>query len=124
MVFRKYKEVLHRKIIDSMMVYFRKLRIKLHTNSKIIIWHQWRLYLRRKAKKAEKKRKAAEAKAKKKGKYGGGARKSMIVSNPSGLMNSPDKKTTSMVAKPVTTPVKPTSNQVSTENLASTTALP
>jgi len=39
MVFKKYKEVLHRKVIDKMMVHFRALKIKLHTNSKIIIWH-------------------------------------------------------------------------------------
>lgn len=41
--------------------------------------------MRRKAKKAEKKRKAAEAKAKKKGKYGGGVRKSVAAPTPSSL---------------------------------------
>jgi hypothetical protein len=71
LVHRKFKEKIHRIVIDKMMVYFRKLRIELHTNSKIIIWHAWRLYKRRKAAKAEKKKKAAEAKAKKQGKFGG-----------------------------------------------------
>jgi pSer/pThr/pTyr-binding forkhead associated (FHA) protein len=44
-----------------MMVHFRALRKKLHINSVIIIGHQWRLYARRKAIKAEKKKKKAEA---------------------------------------------------------------
>ena len=71
-----------------MMEEFRIKRIKLHTNSKIIIWHQWRLYKRRKAIKAEKKRKKEEAlKAKKKGKYGGYTRKTNPSPTP-GATNS------------------------------------
>lgn len=46
--------------------HFKKLRIQLYINSKIIIWHQWRLYKRRKAAHEEKRRKALEAKEKKK----------------------------------------------------------
>ena len=77
MVARKYKEVLHRKIIDKMMKHFRELRIKLHTDSKIKIWYAWKRYKRKKAIKAEKKRRAAEAKSKKKGKFGGTVRRSV-----------------------------------------------
>ena len=53
-----------------MMVHFRALRKKLHINSVIIISHQWRLYARRKAIKAEKKKKKAEALKSKKAKKG------------------------------------------------------
>lgn len=56
-VWKQYKEIVHRRKIDKMMAEFRVMRLKLHTNSVIIISHQWRLYQRRKAIKAEKKKK-------------------------------------------------------------------
>jgi hypothetical protein len=74
-VWKEYKEIFHRKIIDGMMAHFRVIRIALHTNSQIIIRHQWRLYKRRKAIKAEKKKKKDEAlKAKKGKKFGSRAK--------------------------------------------------
>jgi hypothetical protein len=94
-----------------MMVHFKKLKLKLHTNSKIVIWHQWRLYKRRKAAKAEKKKKALEAKSKKKGKYGGSiARKPVVTST-----SLTPVKTGSAVT---TTPVK---TDKPNENFSSTT---
>jgi hypothetical protein len=57
LVWKQYKEIIHRTKIDIMMAEFRVMREKLHTNCKIVIWHKWRLYKRRKAIKAEKKKK-------------------------------------------------------------------
>lgn len=107
------------------MKHFKELRIKLHTNSKIIIWYAWRRYKKRKAAKAEKKRKAAEAKAKKKGKFGG-TRRSVAPPAPSTVSSSPDKKQTSVVPQNKALAISPgASPSVSTNNLlAVTTAIP
>lgn len=108
-VWRQYKEVIHRRKIDKMMSEFKVMREKLHTNSKIVIWHQWRLFKRRKAIKAEKKKKKAEAlNAKKKGKYGGYTRKTNASPAPVANATATPQKASSSLNQ---TPSKPELSQ-------------
>lgn len=96
MTHKKYKNILHRAIIDRMMDHFHREKERLGLDLKIKLWFAWKLKKRRKAIKAAKKKAKAEA-DKKKG-YRGSTRK---TTTKAAVAISPVKPPPKPAAKPV-----------------------
>lgn len=77
MTHKKYKDMLHRRIIDRMMEHFEKERDRMRVDLNIKLGFAWKLKKRRKLIRAAKKK--AKAESDKNKRFGGSKRKSTAV---------------------------------------------